>query len=78
MVMDGAGGNHRTVHIGQWELWFRMTAVLRYCFRRVNMLFTLKQTEGGEEGGEIGWRYLANMAAARQFFFNLLLKAPSG
>lgn len=30
--MDGAGGNHGTVHVGQWELWFGMTAVLLHFF----------------------------------------------
>lgn len=40
------------------------------------LVFTLKQAEEGEGGGGIAWRYLANTAAMRRFFFNLLLSFP--
>lgn len=35
------------------------------------LVFTLKEAEDGEGGGGIAWRYLANTAAMRRFFFFL-------
>lgn len=78
--MDGAGGNHGTPRVGQWELCFGMTAVLLHFFiysagpHAGVCPQTGRRRRGRWRGG--GRMALFSKHGGDFFFFNLPLSSP--